>query len=186
MQQQTTLAVDVPDIVIPFFKPRTNLKPEHLECIMALTYRGFSPKQISQLMGVSVDAVKQRIKFVDDPEGWAEERKKKDVGPLEKKIRIFCNRGENESLPFTKEELLAIREPRDYLTGEWIDITKPETYHLDHRIPVSKGGLSTLENCYFLTSQSNMAKGDNLEDEFLAFIIKVLIYRGIQFFKNLF
>lgn len=55
--------------------------------------------------------------------------------------------------------------PRCYLTGETIDLNNAASYHLDHIIPISKGGNSTLENCGLLTKNANLFKNTMLIDE---------------------
>ena len=55
--------------------------------------------------------------------------------------------------------------PTCYLTGEPIDLNKPETYHLDHIIPTSKGGSNDLSNLGLCIKDANYAKGDlSLQD----------------------
>ena len=51
-------------------------------------------------------------------------------------------------------------KPYCYLTGKKININKPETYHLDHIIPTSKGGSNDLDNLGMCTRQANYAKND--------------------------
>ncbi len=83
--------------------------------------------------------------------------------------------------PIKVEEVLAKfgKTPKCYLTGEPIDISKPSEYSLDHIIPVSRGGESTLENMGLLTTQANMAKSNMTDIEFINFCRKV-----VEFNKN--
>lgn len=64
--------------------------------------------------------------------------------------------------------------PFCYLTGEKIDLTQPQTYELDHKIPKSKGGLNDLNNLGLCTTQVNRAKYDSSVDEFVAMCKKVV------------
>ncbi len=57
--------------------------------------------------------------------------------------------------------------PACYLTGAPIDLSEPSTYSLDHIIPASRGGLSTLDNMGLTTQKANQAKGDMTPQEFL-------------------
>lgn len=60
-----------------------------------------------------------------------------------------------------------------YLTGRNIDITKDD-YHLDHIMPVSKGGSSSLDNLGITCPQANMSKSDMTIDEYLSLCKEVL------------
>lgn len=64
--------------------------------------------------------------------------------------------------------------PTCYLTGDYIDINQPRTYHFDHIVPVSKGGTNTLDNLGICTKNANQAKHDMSLDEFLELCSKVL------------
>ena len=67
--------------------------------------------------------------------------------------------------------------PKCYLTGEDIDINKPETYNLDHIIPVSKGGSNDLSNLGICLKKANQAKGELLIDELHDLCEKILQWR---------
>ena len=55
--------------------------------------------------------------------------------------------------------------PKCYLTGKEIDLSKSSSYSLDHIVPRSKGGDNSLENCGLACREANEAKSDqNLED----------------------
>lgn len=70
--------------------------------------------------------------------------------------------------------------PKCYLTGEDIDIYKPNTYHFDHIIPRSKGGPSTIDNLGICTKQANQAKTNMTPDELIQFCKNVLSYNGYE------
>lgn len=167
-------------IVIPPYKSGSKVTEEMLNAISELKANGYSIDDISSMTGVSVFTIKERLKYHNDPEGWAKRRKSKDVSPLLCKIRKFCgvtdSYGEGGRYVFTEEELLAVREPRCYITGIWIDINKPDTYSLDHRIAKAEGGLSVLDNCYFVDSHINIAKWDKPEEELLVLAEKLFKY----------
>ena len=61
-----------------------------------------------------------------------------------------------------------IDHPVCYLTGRKIDLSKPSKYSLDHIIPVSKGGGSSLSNCGLALKNANMAKSDMTLTEFIS------------------
>lgn len=52
------------------------------------------------------------------------------------------------------------KNPICYLTGEPINLDEPSTYHLDHIIPVSKGGTNDLSNLGICKKDANYAKGN--------------------------
>jgi 5-methylcytosine-specific restriction endonuclease McrA len=64
--------------------------------------------------------------------------------------------------------------PKCYLTGDPIDISKPRTYQFDHIIPRSRGGLNALDNLGICTKQANMSKQDMTRDEFINFCKKII------------
>lgn len=59
------------------------------------------------------------------------------------------------------------KTPKCYLTGIEIDIYNTSSYHFDHIIPVSKGGLNTLDNLALCLKDANKAKGDMLLEDFI-------------------
>lgn len=67
--------------------------------------------------------------------------------------------------------------PSCYLTGEKIDLNKPETYNLDHIIPSSRGGTNDLSNLQICLKEANFAKGDLLLDELFILCEKILSHR---------
>jgi len=71
-----------------------------------------------------------------------------------------------------------------YLTGEHIDLTKPRTYHFDHKVPRSRGGEATIDNLGICTGQANRAKQDLTPEEFLEFCRKVLVHNGYDVTKS--
>lgn len=67
--------------------------------------------------------------------------------------------------------------PICYLTGQPIDINKPETYHLDHIIPTSKGGTNDLSNLGICLKEANLAKGELSIKELHNLCEKILLWR---------
>lgn len=95
------------------------------------------------------------------------------------KIKCFF-RGEKMKY---KEEMIKIQNkfgpnPRCYLTGIELSYDRPEEFNLDHVIPKSKGGESTLDNMGILTVEANKAK-----DEHIEYCKKVLEYQGYKITK---
>lgn len=56
--------------------------------------------------------------------------------------------------------------PKCYLTGRDIDLSDGRSYHLDHIVPISKGGDNSLDNCGLACRDANFAKSDMSLDEF--------------------
>jgi 5-methylcytosine-specific restriction endonuclease McrA len=57
--------------------------------------------------------------------------------------------------------------PTCYLTGRTIDLTDGRSYHLDHIIPLSKGGDNSLDNCNIACKEANQAKNNLSKDGFI-------------------
>lgn len=136
----------------------------------------------SKLHKVANPLVYKIYKFkLDRPQAKAKVGK---VG-IRAKVRDFQrNRSENGSYSsgrdfnFTTEDLLKCLgdDPSCYLTGKTIDLSKPETYSLDHVIPASKGGQNILDNLGLASRKANMAKSDSSLEEFIEMCYDVLIH----------
>lgn len=57
--------------------------------------------------------------------------------------------------------------PKCYITGVPININNPEEYSLDHIVPLSKGGIASLENCGLASQIANMVKSDLTYEELI-------------------
>lgn len=76
----------------------------------------------------------------------------------------------------TAKELRALLEKQNYrcaLTG--VELT-PETTQLDHRVPLSRGGNSELDNFQWLHSTVNQAKNAATNEEFIAMCERVIAH----------
>lgn len=69
------------------------------------------------------------------------------------------------------------------LTGRKIDILKDD-YHLDHIIPVSKGGSNELDNMEFVIPEANNAKSDLTLEEFVCLCKEVCENFGYEVSKK--
>lgn len=70
---------------------------------------------------------------------------------------------------FTVEQLLKQigNNPTCYLTGLPIDLNDSRSYQLDHKIPKSRGGDNSLDNCGLVCRRANMSKSDMTYDEYI-------------------
>jgi 5-methylcytosine-specific restriction endonuclease McrA len=64
--------------------------------------------------------------------------------------------------------------PTCYLTGRPIDLSDGRSYHLDHIIPISKGGDNSLDNCEIACKEANQAKHNLSKDEFIKLCEEVI------------
>lgn len=70
--------------------------------------------------------------------------------------------------------------PICYLSGRPINVEDSKSFHFDHIHPVSKGGLSTLDNLGLTVKEANQAKSDLTVDEFLLLCKDVLEFNGFK------
>ena len=99
------------------------------------------------------------------------------------KIQSFCTDRKKKAyqmLNFTTQDIIQKIESNPYceLSGRPLDINKTSSWHLDHKIPVSRGGNNSIENCQILSKQTNQAKSDMTNDEFLQLCKDILIHNG--------
>ena len=157
------------------------------EQILQLRSEGLTYSQIQDRLGCS----KSTISFHCSKGGKArvaariQKNRKKD--PLRKKVHAFNERNIYEKIynfngcrmkdtKFTKEALINKigDNPTCAITGVSIDLSKPETYSLDHIMPRSRGGENSLDNCQLVTRQVNQAKSDLTTEEFVLLCKKVV------------
>jgi 5-methylcytosine-specific restriction endonuclease McrA len=86
----------------------------------------------------------------------------------------------SDAKTFTIQELKStLTEPYIcYLTGKRLDLSKSDSYSFDHKIPLSRGGQSTLSNLGLCSPIVNRAKSDMTEQEFVELCKQVLIHYG--------
>lgn len=75
-------------------------------------------------------------------------------------------------------------KPKCYLTGDPIDWEDSSTYHLDHIIPVAKGGGNTLDNLQICLPEANNAKYNLTIQELINLCKKILLHHNYTITKN--
>ena len=102
-------------------------------------------------------------------------------GKNKMKRKNNANKG-NFSKDFTAKDVLkhigGKDDARCYLTGEKLNLMQPESYHLDHIVPSSKGGTNDLFNMGAATRNANVSKSDMTLEEYLQLCHKVLEHHG--------
>lgn len=97
------------------------------------------------------------------------------------KIHEFCD-GDNM---FTYDDVINKfgQNPKCYITGEEIDISKSRSYAFDYIIPKSRGGDNSIDNLGICTTTANQAKHTMTPDELYFFCKKVLEHQGYNVSK---
>jgi len=171
------------------------------EDIINLRERGFSYKQICQILGCSKGTVayhlgenqkekhRQRVKNrrKNEPFKVKIERfrhrvntkprtKKAEAGFYQKCIKFRKRTGNPEY--FSVDDVLNKfgEQPTCYLTGQPIDLKDTSMYSFDHIIPICRGGSNTLDNLGLVLRTANEAKGKLLITEFLDLCEQILKY----------
>lgn len=98
---------------------------------------------------------------------------------LNNKFTRFKGRGLAQ-YDYTYNDIKKIAEenPVCYLSGRPLNYEDPQSFHFDHRIPVSQGGDNSLENLGIASQEANMAKNDMSLEYFLDLCEDVLRQHG--------
>jgi len=106
--------------------------------------------------------------------GYREKQSLKPFFLLKRKVRGFLKRGCNTK-PFTYQDVINKfgQSPNCALTGLPVDYNDANSYQLDHIIPVSNGGESTIENLQIIHPIINKMKSDISVDTFISMCKKV-------------
>ena len=83
--------------------------------------------------------------------------------PEEQKFGMELNRAERKTLSFIRRQLINSKGNVCALCGKPIKDMKDCT--IDHIIPLSKGGQTTLENCQLAHAKCNQKKADKILDK---------------------
>lgn len=124
--------------------------------IKDMSAQGIKPKVIAQALGCCIETVYRT-------------RSKLNNRTLESRTKLYqrwvrhSDRGKRFGWQEFKDWLAT--KTHCYITGRKIDYSQPETWHLDHIVPKSKGGTLGLDNLAVCCAHANFAKWDMaLED----------------------
>jgi hypothetical protein len=83
-------------------------------------------------------------------------------------VRFKKNKKYGERMFNEKQLMKKIgKNPTCYLTGREINLNESRSYHLDHKIPRSKGGDNSLDNCDIACREANQAKHNLSYEKFV-------------------
>ena len=171
------------------------------ERILKLREEGKTYNEIKNILGCSKGTISYHCGEGQVEKTNIRNNKIRALNPLKKKIENFNNRivriktvdfqrnrGENGLFTqgrdnnFDIEQLLKklIKNPKCYLTGDTLDLSKPSTYSFDHIIPVTKGGSNKLSNLGLTKRSANIAKHNLLLEDFIQLCKEVLEHNGLE------
>lgn len=178
------------------------------KAIQELRLQGLTYKQISEQLGCSKATVcywcrsdqKQKVDDRKERLGWkatlydrisafqhrvkndfVQERYSNWKDCLDNRIKYFKYRAKGFIMAtWTTEDLINRfgMRPKCYLTGKELNFEDPDSYCLDHIVPVSRGGTNDLDNVGITSPLINMSKTSFTKDEFLDMCEEVLKYNG--------
>lgn len=153
--------------------------------ILKLKEQGFKQSEIAKKLNCSSSLVNYYLN-PKEREAVKQRTKKRDqsIVKLEKRICSFNHNRKGHNITaqnadvrgYTVEDVKKhIGWPigKCYITGIPIDFTKDD-YHLDHIIPVSKGGDNSLENMGAVIPQVNMMKAALTKEELISLCTSIL------------
>jgi CRISPR/Cas system Type II protein with McrA/HNH and RuvC-like nuclease domain len=170
--------------------------------ILKLRSEGKSFKQIAKILGCAKSTVSyhcgegQKEKSMDRQNKRRREIVNSKLTSFKNRFRHrtrdFQRREENNKLgkanyDFTREDVLNKFgvDTKCYLSGTPINMLRSNDYAFDHVIPVSKGGLNTLENLGITTKLVNRIKTDQTPEELFFWCKKILEYNGYKVTKKM-
>lgn len=141
--------------------------------MLDLKNQGKTYIEIASKLGCSEWTVKYHLMKCRKKSQLNYENCKKTTDPLYFKHKRFLITGTIESFSLSQLKNKIGNTPICYLTGEPIDLMRPETYSLDHIIPISRGGKSSIENVGLVKLDVNYAKHNLMPNEFIALCHRV-------------
>jgi hypothetical protein len=161
------------------------------ERILKLRAAGMGYKKIAKALALPISVVRyyasprERARVKDATTDFRKKNplKRKLYKLLSRKMMNYSRgRGDVAERKLDYPAIIArlILSPVCYLTGEKLDLSKPETYQLDHKMPVCRGGDSLEQNIGLTTRWANQSKLDLTPEEFIDLCKKVLEYNGFS------
>ncbi len=101
------------------------------------------------------------------------------------KRELFCKRLRTSTTTILLEDMESKFRPNPicYLSGRPLDLDSRSGFSLDHIIPASRGGLSSLDNMGLAHPTVNMCKSELTPEEFFALCKEVLEFQGYKVTK---
>lgn len=154
--------------------------------IVELRERGFTYKQICEELGITKGTVSYHVG--NGVKEKVSERRKATITNIRicKKINGFKKGGRTKTQEKKvidnydfKDVMKKIgTDPICYISGRKLDLDNTSSWHLDHMIPICKGGSSELDNMGICRKEANMMKGELLLNELIDLCIDVLKHNG--------
>lgn len=170
--------------------------PFFVLCTMSIDHRvselrqtGMGYGSIAKALGVSKSLVRYYVNPAERERSKSATTEARKNNPLRFKLYRMLTRklgnyvrgsGDRTLAKLNYPEIVAkfTDNPRCYMTGTTIDLMQPSTYHLDHIVPVSRGGSSTLDNLGLAIRVVNQSKADMTPDEYISLCKQVLEFHG--------
>lgn len=170
------------------------------EEILKLRLEGLSYRQIVKKLGCSLSTVSYHCGEGQKEKTIKRLRKYRDNNTLSNKISTYRCKTRDFKNSKTLRKLGKISKdskfnaedvidkfginPVCYLSGRKINLHDTKSFHFDHIKPISKGGLSTLDNLGITTREANLAKSDLHLSDLLKLCEDILIHNGYKVSKQ--
>jgi HNH endonuclease len=155
------------------------MTPELIKKIREYKATGLPNLKIAKLLGLPLTTVRYHANEKYRMAAILRSQKYRINNPLQPKINQYAAEHPSD-VDFTLEEAIVkiTSNPYCYLTGTLIDFDKPDSYSLDHIIPISQGGKSNLANMGLTRKDINQAKHDKTPQEFIALCREIIEYNA--------
>jgi len=156
------------------------------EEILRLRAEGYSYRKIQQELGCSKSTIAYHCSEGQKEKLLERNHRYRRTIPniLYRKLAFFIKESNVDLEKFRELIPKFIENPYCYLTGDIIDLTKSDTFQLDHIIPKSKGGSNSPDNIGLATKNTNQSKSDMSIEEYFVQCEKVLRYNRPELFTS--
>lgn len=174
------------------------------EKILKLRKQGLSYGDISKTLGCSKSTAIYHCNPDQKEKSRIRKNKNRNKNPLKTKISRFLSKkvkdkvrdfqrnregtgtfkkGRENNFNY-KDFINKVKEnPVCYLTGRLINLENTKDYHLDHIMPISKGGKSDLNNMGLACKEANKGKDELTVEQFIELCKDVLTHNGYSIQK---